>query len=116
MEYQYRCPSCGQTVISESRADKAHCPCGHQASRDFSFRVTRGIPEHFNQSVGAYVSNERQLRDTLKVISEEQSLRLGVDHNYEYLSPADMADPQSHGVTEEGLDESRKAHYDGVVR
>ena len=112
MEYQYRCPSCGQTVISESRADKAQCPCGHQASRDFSFRVTRGIPEHFNQSVGAYVNNERQLRDALKVASEEATHRMGVEHSYEYLSPADMADASSHGVTEEGLDESRKALHD----
>jgi hypothetical protein len=72
------------------------------------------MPEHFNNSVGAYVSNERQLRDALKVASEEATYRLGTDHNYEYLSPADMADATSHGVTEEGLDESRRASYDAA--
>jgi hypothetical protein len=37
-----------------------------------------------------------------------------MDHNYEYLSPADMADAQSHGVTEEGLEDSRRASYDAI--
>ena len=112
MEYQFRCPSCGRTVTTNAPADTAHCPCGNHAARDFSFGVTRSIPEHFNQSVGAYVSNERQLRDALKVASEEASYRIGMEHNYEYLSPADMADAGSHGVTDDGLEDTRKAIHD----
>ena len=112
MEYQFRCPSCGRTVTTNAPADKAICACGNHASRDFSFAVTRGVPEHFNNSVGAYVSNERQLRDALKVASEEASYRNGIDTDYEYVSRADMADAASHGVTEEGLDDTRKAWHD----
>lgn len=69
------------------------------------------MPEHFNHAVGSYVSNEREFRDALKVMSEEQSYRVGIDHEYEYLSPADMADASAHGVTEEGLEATERAHY-----
>ena len=73
------------------------------------------MPEHFNHSVGSYVSNERQLRDALKVASAEASNRLGMDHDFQYMSPADMADASSHGVTEEGLDDTYRARHDGAL-
>jgi hypothetical protein len=114
MDYQYLCPSCGGAVISNSRADGTRCPCGGEATRDWSFGYVKPFQEHFNQSAGMYVSNERQLKDALKVASEEASHRIGMDHDYEYLSAADMADATSHGVTEEGLDDSRKAWHDAT--
>lgn len=73
------------------------------------------MPEHFNHSVGSYVSNERQLRDALKVASQEASRRSGMDTNYEFMSPADMADAGSHGVTDEGLEDSYRARHDGAL-
>ena len=111
-EYQYRCPQCRLMFVTLSRTEIPPCPvCGAVSNRQFSFNVRNSLPEHFNHSVGSYVSNERQLRDALKVISDEQSARVGMDHNYEYLSPADMADASAHGVTEEGLDDTRRATY-----
>lgn len=69
------------------------------------------MPEHFNYSVGSYVSNERQLRDAIKVTGEEQYYRLGIENNYEYLSASDMADASAHGVTDEGLEATERANY-----
>lgn len=79
--------------------------------RQFTFNISRSMPEHFNHSVGSYVSNEHQMREALKVISEEQSYRVGTDHEYEYVSPHDMADMSAHGVTDEGLEETARATY-----
>lgn len=114
-QYQYTCGNCGATATTLTPADSTVCPrCGQSTRRDFSFGIARSIPEHFNHSVGMHVTNERQLRDALKVASEEASHRLGVDHNYEYLSPADMADASAHGVTGEGLDATARVHYDAM--
>jgi hypothetical protein len=73
------------------------------------------MPEHFNHSVGSFVSNERQLRDALKVASEEASHRSGMDTDYQFMSPADMADSSSHGVTDEGLDDTYRTRHDGAI-
>ena len=70
------------------------------------------MPEHFNTTVGGYVSNEREMRDALKRVRDEQSERLGIEHNYEYLTRAEMADPSAHGVTDEGLDTTRRVRHD----
>lgn len=113
--YEYQCDGCGATVATAEPADSTPCPrCNSLARRDFSFGIARSIPEHFNNSVGHYVTNERQLRDALKSRSEETSHRLGIDHNFEYLSPHDMADSSSHGVTEEGLDATARVHHDAM--
>jgi hypothetical protein len=112
MDYQYLCPSCGSAVISDSRSDTTICPCGVTASRDWTFGYVKPFQEHFNSSVGMYVNNRSQLQDALKVASEEASYRMGLDHSYEYLSPADMAEASNHGVTEEGLDDTRRAQHE----
>jgi hypothetical protein len=69
----------------------------------FSFYTHTGMKEHWNTAVGAYVSNRQQMDDALKRQSEVASVRTGVDHDYQYVSPAEMADPSAHGVTEDGL-------------
>lgn len=98
--------------VTESRTEIPDCPvCGTPATRNFSFNVRASMPEHFNYSVGSYVSNERQLRDAVKVAGEQASYKAGMDTHFEYLSAADMADPSAHGVTEEGLDDTRRATY-----
>lgn len=89
--------------------------CGTKSIRQFKFSIARSMPEHFNHSVGAYVSNERQMRDALKVASEEASVRRGLDHDFQYMSPSDMQDASAHGVTEEGLDDSYRARHDGAL-
>ena len=115
-QYQYRCPSCRFVFVTNSRTDIPPCPvCGSQSRRDFVFNTTPSIPDHFNTTVGGYVSNERELRDSLKRISDEQSERVGMEHRYEYLTRAEMADPIAHGVTDEGLDSTYRVHHDEAI-
>jgi hypothetical protein len=77
----------------------------------WNFNSGRSFPEHFNNSVGEFVSNKRQFYDGLKRQSEVQSIRTGVEHNYQPVDPTDMADPSAHGVTDEGLDATHRALY-----
>lgn len=70
------------------------------------------MPEHFNTSVGRVVNNERELRDAFKRQSDEVSERTGIEHNMEFLTRAEMADASAHGVTDEGLESSRREWHD----
>lgn len=89
--------------------------CSHTARRRFSFSIARSVPEHFNHSIGRYVHNEREIKDTLARQSDAASARLGIDHNFEYLSPADMSDRSAHGVTDDGMEETHRAHHNNWV-
>lgn len=92
--------------------DRIQCPCGHVATRRYSFSVGAPMGEHFNFSVGRYVSNSHQLKDELKRKSEEASIRTGFDSNFELVDPADT---KSLGVTDEGLYETAKVKHDGGI-
>lgn len=112
-EYQYKCARCRLVFTTLSRTDIPPCPvCQQPSTRDFSFFFKPDTPEHFNHSVGTYVSNERELRDAIKRQSDESSERNGIEANLEFVSRADMSDMSAHGVTEEGLEESRAAWRD----
>ena len=112
-EFQYKCASCKVTFTTLSRTVIPPCPvCGHESTRDYVFQFRPDIPEHFNHSIGQYVTNERQLRDAIKRQSDEASERNGIETNLEFVSRADMADSTAHGVTEEGLDTTRREWHD----
>jgi hypothetical protein len=112
-EYQYRCNRCNRLFASGQRADAITCPdCQGHAPRKFSFYVQQSMKEHFNNAVGSYVSNHRQFEDGLKRKSEEASVRLGIDHEFVPLSPAEMADASAHGVDENTIESTRKNQHD----
>lgn len=112
-EFQYRCSQCRRLFASGTRADAMTCPdCQGKAVRRFGFYVSTGLKEHWNQAVGQYVSNRHDMDEALKRQSDEMSIRTGMDHQYEYVSPSEMADASSHGVREDGLEESRKRRHD----
>lgn len=112
-EYQYKCAQCRVTFTTLSRTDIPDCPVCHQEStRQFAFNAQKSIPEHFNTTLGRPVLNERDLRDGLKRLSDEASERNGIETNLEYLTRAEMADPRAHGVTDEGLEDSRREWHD----
>jgi hypothetical protein len=114
-QFQYKCPSCRFIFVTESRSEIPPCPlCGHLTKRDFVFNTRNSVPEHFNHTVGGYVSNEGELRDALKRVGDEQSERLNIEHNYQYLTRAEMADPSAHGVTGEGLDATYRAQSEAT--
>ena len=111
-EYQYKCSQCRNTFITNDREHIPPCPvCGHLARRQFIFNARLSNPEHFNHTVGGYVSNDYEIREAFKRLSDEQSERNGIEHNYEYLTRAEMADPTALGVTNEGLEETMRATY-----
>lgn len=116
-EYQYKCGSCRVVFTTLSRTEIPPCPvCKQPSRRDFVFQFRPDLPEHFNHSIGSYVSNERELRDAIKRKSDEASERNGIEHNLEFLTRADLMDPSAHGVTDEGLDDTRKEWHDmGLV-
>jgi hypothetical protein len=78
----------------------------------FSFYTGTGMKEHWNTAVGRYVSNRHDMDETLKRQSDEASVRTGIDHDYQYVSPAEMADPNAHGVSEDALEPTRKRFHD----
>jgi hypothetical protein len=113
VEYQYRCRGCNRLFACGQRADITTCPdCSQSATRVFAFTTSGSMKEHWNQAVGQYVSNHREMDDALKRRSEEASIRTGIDHQYEYLSPAEMKDPSAHGVSEDSLEPTRKRFGD----
>jgi hypothetical protein len=67
------------------------------------------MPEHFNNSVGQFVTGKHNFRDVLKRQSEIQTIRTGIEHNYE---PVDLRDQAACGATDEGLYETEKRQRD----
>jgi putative FmdB family regulatory protein len=119
--YAYRCRSCraSYTLVGSINDDMPQlrpCPrCGFNGShRDFSFNHTPSFQEHFNHSLGRYVNSNREFRDGLKLQSEEMSVRMGQNVDLQPLSPSEMAESSAHGVTEEGLYETRKQLHDNA--
>ncbi len=64
------------------------------------------MQEHFNHTVGAHVSSNKQFDHLLKQRSDEMTQYTGIPHQLERV---DMDDPKSLGVTREGLDEEQYA-------
>jgi hypothetical protein len=94
--------------------ERRPCPrCSFDGSkRSFQFNHSPGFAEHFNHSIGQYVNNNREFTDGLKRQSAEATERIGMNVDLQPLSPSEMAEASAHGVTEEGLYESRKAMRD----
>jgi hypothetical protein len=115
--YQYKCRSCRRLFASETRADTETCPtCNQSATRHFAFSVNFGLREHWNAAVGQYVNNSREMSDALKRQSEYATIRTGMEHNYEYVDPADMRDAKAHGVDENTLEVTRQRQHDGLIQ
>lgn len=119
--YQYKCPSCSAQYtlvasINDDLPEHRPCPrCNFDGSRRvFAFNHKPSFPEHFNNSLGQYVRNNNEFEDGLKRQSAEMSERMGMNVQYEPLGPSEMAEASSHGVTEEGLYETRKAVHDSL--
>ena len=90
--YGYQCRECGQAYDSEFRGNvlpDTVCACGNdEIKRKYSVAVHRPMPTHFNTSVGKEIGSERQFRDELKRKGELESLRTGVDNDYQPVDPS----------------------------
>jgi hypothetical protein len=115
MIYPYQCNSCGAEAHHANfspiggHLDLPCQCCGGLMVRRASFQFRRSMAAHFNQSTGTYVSNEREFADGLKLASEEASARTGMDHNF---IPVDVTDMKALGVTDEGLEHTKKVRRD----
>lgn len=120
--YEYRCPLCGsegqQLRNMHDNGPLPLCPtCGTQMCRKYStFAIKPSMPAHFNQSVGSFVTNERNFADELKRASEAASAPRQVfdadgesiiitppEHNF---VPVDPHDKERLGVTDDGMEET----------
>jgi hypothetical protein len=77
--------------------------------RVWSVRFGSVLHEHYNHSVGKPISSHRQYADELKRLSEQQTERTGIPHNY---VPVDLSDTRACGVTDEGLEETARRRHD----
>lgn len=73
-----------------------------------SFAIAKSMPDHYNPSTGTHISSHRQHRDELKRQSEARTFQTGIEHNFVPVDPADAK--AVYGITEEGLDATRKRH------
>lgn len=111
--FGYVCEGCNAEFESETSVPigvahpVARCPgCGGALRRMASMPAfKRGMETHFNHTVGTVVSNMGQFKSELHKASDEVSERTGMEHKFE---PVDTGDPAAHGVTDEGLDSTRK--------
>lgn len=104
--YEFRCKGHATASVFNTKCEQPPAPscpqCGATMKRKFTvFAFKEPMPEHFNDSVGEYVTNERSFKDALKHKSDGMSERLGMDVNYQ---PIDWQDRKSLGVTDEGIE------------
>jgi len=80
------------------------CPnCGIKMTRKYSlFAPKMGMAPHFNVALGRYVESEADLKDGFKTLSEQQSLKDGIDRSFIPVDPREAKTEL--GVTDEGLD------------
>ena len=109
--YEFKCRECGTISTVTTYGVIPPCQmCGSSSvKRKYSFYVEKSFVPHFNPSVGKYVSSQRQFNDELKVLSDEQTLRTGIPHNY---VPTEMGDRAGFGISDEDREEYTRARYD----
>lgn len=107
MNFAWTCVDCGQGYDHPHHPEFPCHVCGGRLRRDWRHvSMRRSMPAHFNHSVGAFVRNDADFTDALKRKGDEQSERLGIEHRYV------RADLDNCGVTEDGMDDTRRAARD----
>ena len=126
--YKFQCTGCGTPALKEmsfSEHDETvvrgehdiTLPFFHEVEKDgmmrlcgawaqvFDFVFKRGMQEHYNHTTDTYVRNESDFISDLHRKSDEMSVRMGFDCNYE---PVDGREAAALGVTEDGLEETER--------
>lgn len=111
--YEYKCPGCLTRITSSRRGDRlrtycAQCDATTEHRRVFSVSIHRPMMEHMNATTGSLISDNRQFKDELKRMSEVQTLKTGIEHQYE---PIDH-DAVKSKVTGEGLDSTNRVRHE----
>ena len=116
--YEYQCVVHGN-FLTQQRDDTMPCTqvtsgvdplvCGLVSKRRWSLAIQTGMPTHYNQALGKEVSSQRQVKEGLKIASEEATERTGIDHDFQ---PVDLRDKEGLGVTEEGMEATNRVKRD----
>lgn len=107
--YDYRCRICGfddqiyDEIANPSGLKETYdlgvtCPVclDGPLARVFSFSVPADPvgDGYYDNSIGAYVTSERQLHDLNKIRSEEVTARTGIPHDFQARRIEDMPKPE----------------------
>lgn len=114
VEYEYVCVDCGVATISTKRAGDTFCQiCDGRAVRQWGFNPKLSMPDHYNNAVGKYVSNESALTEAFHVQSEAATERTGIPHKFVPVHPQDR---ETFGITDEGLDATHNQAVESGVK
>lgn len=100
--YEFRCRNCGNTEHRTSRSQPTCVMCGPDGTlmkRVYGFNMASVWQEHYNESVGEVISDEKQFKNALRRKGEEATERTGIPHSF---VPAE-GDAKSMGVSDEGM-------------
>lgn len=113
--YTYRCPACGLEADAfrsiADRNDQPACPhCGGLGTPVDMVRVITKVSfarstvqdnPHWDHTLGQVVKNAKDFEQKLEKMNAEQGT---------HYVPADPTDPNTFGVTEEGMDATNRAN------
>ena len=126
--YKFQCTGCGERAMKEMSFEEHDetmvkgeheltLPFFHEREVDgmmrlcgawaqvFDFVFKRGTPDHYNHTVDAYVTGERDFNNKLKMQSDAMSERMGFTVDYEVIDPGE---PEAYGVTQDGIEETER--------
>lgn len=115
---RFICKRCGyikdtEGVVGQSPVYPDKCPaCGDgEWRRDYrSVGLVNPMMEHWNNTTGTVVSDMKGFKNDLKRRSDEATMRTGIEHNYEPIDYADVAQVvrDSDG---KGLEDTNRARH-----
>lgn len=108
MIYEYKCPRCYHRVTSTQRGDRLAARCskcgdGGPLHRVFSVNMKPMMHEHFNDTLGAPISDFNRFKTELRIKGEKATEETGIEHRY---APVEWGDAAAVGATNEGIHES----------
>lgn len=108
--YEFKCRKCGLKSSTLNHDEQPICQlCSNPMGRDYSFFVKTPFQPHYNTAVGQYVRTQAEFESHLSRLSDAQTERTGILHNYQ---PVEIGDRDAYGATEEGMDDYYRTHHD----
>jgi hypothetical protein len=90
VRYGYICEQHGPFTL-EISGDYNWCRCGREAKRDWRFHLDKSFEPYYAPSFGTVVNSRSHAKDLAKIASEEATLRLGYEHDFQVVDTHDDA-------------------------
>lgn len=111
--YEFKCRKCGLRSSTMEYGTEISCPvCSIPKSRVYSFAIKSSFVPHYNTSVGKFVSSQSEFNSELRRLSDQQTERTGITHNY---VSRELGDSAAFHTTEDGMDDFSRYHHDNLV-